>query len=160
QSVPNPAPAPCTPEQSVRWRGGTLRLENDLFVGSDRNYTNGVALALVSHDIEGRLRINCLPRPLGSYVRFLNAVNPGFWQRAGAESASQNVVRRIGQAMYAPEDRNPTDLLRDDRPYAGLLHLGLAWNRRIHPRGTGHEMLDTRELTLGVIGPWSLAERS
>ncbi len=62
--------------------------------------------------------------------------------------------------MYTPEDRNRTDLIRDDRPYAGLLYLGLAWNRRIHARGAGHEMLDTRELTLGVIGPWSLAERS
>ncbi len=160
QSAADTAHAGCTPEQTVRWRGGTLRLENDLFAGSDRNYTNGVALALVAHDIAGGLRMDCLPRPLGLYVRFLDPVNPGFWQRAGAESATQNVVMRIGQAMYTPEDKNRTDLIRDDRPYAGLLYLGLAWNRRIHPRGAGHEMLDTRELTLGVIGPWSLAEPS
>lgn len=144
----------------MRWRGGTLRLENDLFAGTDRNYTNGAALALVSHDIGGRLRTDCLPRPLGLYVRFLDAVNPGFWRRAGAESATQNVVMRIGQAIYTPEDDTRTDLIHDDRPYAGLLYLGLAWNRRIHPHGSGYEMLDTRELTLGVIGPWSLAERS
>ncbi len=44
----------CAPEQTVRWRGGTLRLENDLFTGTDRNYTNGVSLNLVSRDIPGR----------------------------------------------------------------------------------------------------------
>lgn len=150
----------CTPEQSLRWRGGTVRLENDLPANTDRNYTNGVALALVSHDLEGRLRSECLPRPPGLYTRFLGWVDPGFWSRAGAESASQNLAVRFGQAMYTPQDDTRTDLIRDDRPYAGLLYLGLAWNRRVHPQDAGYEMLDSRELTLGVIGPWSLAEQS
>src|SRR5665811_1406854 len=52
---------PCTPEHGLHWRGGTLRLENDLFAGTDSNYTNGVALTLVSHDMEGRLDPGCLP---------------------------------------------------------------------------------------------------
>ncbi len=160
QSAPDTAQARCTPEETLRWRGGTLRVENDLFAGTDRNYTNGVALALVSHDIDGRLRTDCLPPPLGLYVRFLDTLNPGFRQRAGAESATQNVVLRIGQSMYTPEDKTRADLIPDDRPYAGLLYLGLAWNRRIHPQGSGHEMLDSRELTLGIIGPGSLAEQS
>lgn len=150
----------CEPERTLRWRGGTARLENDLFAGTDRNYTNGVALALVSHDMEGRLRPDCLPRPLNLYTRFLGWVDPGFWGSASAESASQNVVARFGQAMYTPEDKTRTDLVRDDRPYAGLLYLGLAWNRRVHPQNARLEMLDTRELTLGVIGPLSLARQS
>ncbi len=158
-----PAPIgqdPCAPGHTLRWRGGTVRLENDLFAGTDRNYTNGVAIALVSHDMEGRLRPDCLPQPLGLYTRFLGWVDPGFWNSAGAESASQNVVARFGQTMYTPEDKTRTDLVRDDRPYAGLLYLGLAWNRRIRPQDAGYETLDSRELTLGVIGPWSLAEQS
>jgi len=59
--------------------------------------------------------------------------------------------------MYTPENKTRTDVIPDDRPYAGLLYLGLAWNRRIHPQAASYEMLDVRELTLGVIGPWSLA---
>lgn len=160
QPVPAPAQHACAPEQTVRWRGGTVRLENDLFAGTDRNYTNGVALALVSHDIDGRLRPDCLPRPLGLYARFLGRIDRGFWRDAGAQSASQNVVVRLGQAMYTPADKARTELIRDDRPYAGLLYLGLAWNRRLQPLGAGYEMLDSRELTLGVIGPWSLAHQS
>lgn len=151
---------PCAQEQTLRWRGGTMRLENDLFAGTDRNYTNGVAMALVSHDVDGRLSPDCLPRPLGLYTRFLGGVDPEFRDSANTESTSQNVVIRIGQAMYTPDDQTRTDLIRDDRPYAGLLYLGLAWNHRLRPQNAGYEMLDTRELTLGVIGPWSLAEQS
>lgn len=151
---------PCRPEQTLRWRGGTLRFENDLFAGTDRGYTNGVALSLVSRDLEGRLRPDCLPRPMRLYARFLGRVDPDFWTNAGATQATQNVVVRFGQAMYTPEDKTRTDVIPDDRPYAGLLYLGMAWNRRVRPQDASYEMLDTRELTLGVIGPLSLAEQS
>jgi hypothetical protein len=150
----------CLPEQSLRWRGGTLRLENDLFTGTDRNYTNGVALTVVSRDLQGALRPKCLPQPIGWYARFIGWVDPEFWRDSGAQSASQNVVVRFGQSMYTPEDKARSDLIPDDRPYAGLLYLGLAWNRRVHPQAANYEMLEVRELTLGVIGPWSLAEQT
>ena len=150
----------CTPEQTLRWRGGTLRLENDLFTGTDRNYTNGVALSMVSRDLQGTLRPECLPQPIAWYTRFIGWADPEFWRDSGAQSASQNIVVRFGQSMYTPEDKARTDLISDDRPYAGLLYLGLAWNRRVHPQAASYEMLDVRELTLGVIGPWSLAEQS
>ncbi|HNP37400.1 MAG TPA: lipid A deacylase LpxR family protein [Woeseiaceae bacterium] len=87
-------------------------------------------------------------------------VNPGFWADADNSGNTQNAVVRFGQSMYTPEDSTRTDLITDDRPYAGLLYMGLAWNRRVHPQGAAYEMLDTRELTLGVIGSWSLAEQS
>ncbi len=150
----------CLPEESLRWRGGTLRLENDLFTGTDRNYTNGVALTAVSRDLQGALRPECLPRPIGLYARFIGWADPDFWRDSGGQAASQNLVVRFGQAMYTPENKARTDVIRDDRPYAGLLYLGLAWNRRAHPQAAGYEMLDVRELTLGVIGPWSLAAQS
>ena len=150
----------CLPEQIVHWRGGTLRLENDLFTGTDRNYTNGVAFTAVSRDLQGALRPECLPQPISWYARFIGWADPEFWRESGAQSASQNVVVRFGQAMYTPEDKARSDLISEDRPYAGLLYLGLAWNRRVHPRAVNYEILDVRELTLGVIGPWSMAEQS
>lgn len=150
----------CRPRQPLHWRGGTLRLENDLFTGTDQNYTNGVALTLVSGDIEGQLRPECLPAPLGLYTRMLDRIDPGFTARAGAEATTQNVVVRLGQAMYTPEDETRSDLIREDRPYAGLLYLGLSWNRRTPAPDGSREMFESREMTLGVIGPWSLAEES
>src|SRR3546814_14404797 len=75
-------------------------------------------------------------------------------------AASRNVVVRVGQGMYTPEDGTRTDLVTDDRPYAGLLYAGVAWNRRLRPTDASYAVLDVRELTLGVLGPWSLARES
>ena len=44
--------------------------------------------------------------------------------------------------------------------YVGLLYVGMAWNRRKHEPQGDSEILDTRELTLGVIGPLALAEEA
>ena len=150
----------CESGKAVKLRGGTFRLVNDLFTGTDQNYTNGVAITLVSRDISGRLDSKCLPPPLRLQADFIKAVNPGFWADADNPANTQNVVVRFGQSIYTPEDHTRKDLIVDDRPYAGLLYMGLAWNRRIQPQGGTYEMLDTREMTVGIIGPWSLAERS
>jgi lipid A 3-O-deacylase len=150
----------CRADEVVRFRGGTARLENDLFTGTDQNYTNGVAFTLVSHDIPGRLRLECLPAPIRLHAQLIQFMNPGFWADADNSAAAQNVVVKFGQSMYTPKDYTRTGLIPDDRPYAGLLYMGLAWNRRKHEPESNREMLDTREITLGVIGPWSLAEQT
>lgn len=150
----------CATEKTLRFRGGTARLENDLFIGTDQNYTNGVAFTLISHDIPGRLHPECVPALIRLHAQLIQFVNPGFWAGAGGSADTQNVVIRFGQSMYTPEDYRRTDLILDDRPYAGLLYMGLAWNRRRHEPESNRETLDTREITLGVIGPWSLAEQS
>lgn len=150
----------CSVEETPRFRGGTARLENDLFTGTDQNYTNGVAFTLVSHDIPGTLRSECLPAPIRLHAQLIQFMNPGFWADTANSAATQNVVVRFGQSIYTPEDKTRTDLITDDRPYAGLLYMGLAWNRRKHEPESSREMLDTREISFGVIGPWSLAEQT
>ena len=62
--------------------------------------------------------------------------------------------------MFTPKDPARTDLIQDDRPYAGLLFVGMSWNRRKHEPQSSSEILDTREITLGVIGPLALAEQT
>ena len=150
----------CAAEETLRFRGGTARLENDLFTGTDQNYTNGVAFTLISHDIPGRPRPECFPAPIRLHAQLIQFMNPGFWADADNSADTQNVVVRFGQSMFTPEDSTRTDLIANDRPYAGLLYLGLAWNQRKHEPESNREILDTREITLGVIGPWSLAEQS
>lgn len=154
-----PAAAACSQAERLQWRGATLRLENDMFTGTDRNYTNGFALALVAHDLDGPVRPDCLPPGPRLLARLLARVDPAFWADE-VQGAARNVVLRFGQSMYTPEDKARTDLIRDGRPYAGLLYAGVAWNRRAELPGTSWEMLDARELTFGTIGPWSLARQS
>jgi lipid A 3-O-deacylase len=156
----DPKFAGCTAGEAITFRGVTARLENDLFVGTDRNYTNGVTFMAVSQDIAGSLRTECLPGPVRLHAELINGLNPGFWSDGANPAYTQNLVVKFGQSMYTPNDPLRTDLITDDRPYAGLLYVGMSWNRRSHDAPNATERLDTREITLGVIGPWSLARQS
>ncbi|MBC7152957.1 MAG: lipid A deacylase LpxR family protein [Rhizobium sp.] len=119
---------------------GTLSLvfENDLFYDTDRNYTNGV-------------RASWLSGPDGTSDWALSAAR---WFPLFPEGGIVRTSYAVGQNMYTPDDialRNPP---RDDRPYAGWLYgsVGLIAE-------TGRR-LDQLELTLGVVGPASLAEQT
>jgi hypothetical protein len=133
----------CNADEVVRFRGGTARLENDLFTGTDQNYTNGVAFAAVSHDIAGKLRTECLPTPVRLHAELIKFLNPDFWSDAENSVHTQNVVAKFGQSMFTPKDPARTDLIPDDRPYAGLLYVGMPWNRRKHEPQSNSEILDT-----------------
>ena len=159
-STPDTEAPACSAQNTIRFRGLTARLENDLFADTDQNYTNGVAFTAVSHDMIGKLRPECLPAPVRLQAELIRYLNPGFWSDADNPAHAQNVVVKFGQAMFTPKDFARTDLITDDRPYAGLLYIGMSWNRRTHETQSEIEMLDTREITLGVIGPMSLARQT
>ncbi len=150
----------CNAPDTIRFRGLTARLENDLFADTDQNYTSGVAFTAVSHDIVGQIRPECLPAPVRLQAELITFLNPGFWADAKNPAHSQNVVVKFGQSIFTPQDPARTNLILNDRPYAGLLYIGMAWNRRKHEPQGNSEMLDTRELTLGVIGPLALAQEA
>lgn len=138
--------------------GGVLSLyvENDLFFHTDRNYTSGVKLAWVSPDLDSYDRDACLPdwvKPMNERVR-----NMFGFSSIGAHE--RNMVITLGQEIYTPGDRARRDLILDDRPYAGWLHLGLGYNERRRPADSGIERLDSLEVNLGVVGPLALARFS
>lgn len=148
----------CQANERIRFRGMTARLENDLFTDTDQNYTNGVAFTAISHDFVGKLQPECLLAPVRLQAELIAFLNPGFWADAENPAHTQNVVVKFGQSMFTPKDPARPDLILDDRPYAGLLYVGMSWNRRKHAPQSTLEILDTREITLGVIGPLALAE--
>lgn len=148
---------PCSAQDAIRFRGLSVRLENDLFVDTDQNYTNGVAFTAVSHDLVGQLKPECLTAPVRLHAELIRYLNPSFWADPNNPAQAQNVVVKFGQSMFTPKDPNQTVLILNDRPYAGLLYVGMAWNRRQHSPQNNTEILDTREITLGVIGPLALA---
>lgn len=119
---------------------GTLSLvfENDLFYDTDRNYTNGVRAAWLS-------------APAGTPAWARDAVR---WFPLFPDSGTVRTSYAVGQNMYTPDDIALRDPPLDDRPYAGWLYgsIGLIAE-------TGRR-LDQLELTLGVVGPASLAEQT
>lgn len=76
------------------------------------------------------------------------------------EARTRNVVTSIGQEIYTPGDRLRTDLIRNDRPYAGWSYLGSAYNERRAGGAGWPERLDSFEVRLGMVGPLSLGQWS
>ena len=119
--------------------------ENDIFGGTDQRYTNGARISWTSP----RLKRFADQENLGSLGNWLDGVP---W--IGNPKYERNVAFTFGQSMYTPTDITRSDLVLNDRPYAGWLYLGL-----------GLIWKDTHEknslvLNVGVVGPWSFAEET
>jgi len=121
--------------------------ENDLFAGTDNNYTNGIKLSWVSANLADYINDPCLPKWVRQLNRFSQTLQPGAFE-------TRNMVVSFGQSMYTPTDNARSDLIANDRPYAGWLYLGFAYNAR-----NAREM-DTVEIDIGMVGPASLARQS
>lgn len=124
--------------EARRWTGAVgLALENDIFAQTDRHYTNGVRMGLL------------LP-PWRSLEERAAAVG---------RTADWGVV--LGQQIFTPEDIETPQPIEDDRPYAGWLYAGIVLRLRGGDPWNlpgGRPVLDTFELDVGVVGPWSLAD--
>ncbi len=130
----------------------TLHFENDLFANMDRFYTNGIKLSWVSPDMKWFqdlefLRQDHLPaRAANGFIELLP------W--SGDKNRQRNLSLSVGQLMFTPRDISRTDLIREDRPYAGWLYGSAAFHSKTYRR------LDTFELQAGFTGPWSLAQEA
>lgn len=124
-----------------------LRVDNDLFASQDQGYTNGIGVSLVSPNLKDYTHDPCLP----ALARWVN----GFLARIQPEGYDQqNMVLTVGQAIFTPSDPTRTDLIEDDRPYAGVLSVSFGYHARKGDR------LYTSQLMLGTTGPASQAEQS
>ncbi len=83
-----------------------LVIENDLFLGSDRHYTNGFQASWTSGP-------NRVPVWMLEAARLLPLFPPGGTVRANYA---------FGQSMYTPADISLRDPPLTDRPYAGWLY--------------------------------------
>ena len=122
----------------------SLYFENDLFFGTDQNYTNGVKATWISPDLAKYGEAGKLPSWSVPVIEKLRLINQ--------EGRMHNLSFSIGQAMYTPGDTTREDLIVNDRPYAGWLYFGVGFHSKNERR------LDTLEIQAGVVGPLSVAE--
>ncbi len=120
----------------------SVHLDNDLFVDTDRYYTNGVRLSLLSKDIEAM--------DLPDWAQRVYEWVPFF----GREGHTNNIGLAIGQNMYTPRDITIAEPQPDDHPWGGWLYLGLS----LHHKSLRD--LHKLELQFGIVGPYSLTEES
>ena len=133
----------------------TIYLDNDLFSGTDENYTNGARVSWISGE-----------RPvsdIGSVQRFLRRLSgdadsfdlakrlTGF---ADPAEVRYNFGFSLTQLMFTPEDPLVPGQPPGERPYAGWLGVGFS----LH--AMDERVLNSVQLTIGVIGPAALGEEA
>lgn len=116
----------------------TLIYENDIFLGKDRDYTNGVRLGWNSSEANAP---DWVKWPAEHFLPL-------------ASDGDKRLSMSLGQSMFTPTDLSQSAPITNDRPYAGWLYgsIGVVSD-------TG-KTLDNVVLTVGVVGPYSLAERT
>jgi hypothetical protein len=112
-----------------------LVVENDVFSDTDRHYTNGIRL--------GRI----LPRNVTPDWLLDMSDRTGLFP----SQADYRTVLTIGQNMYTPRDITIDPPDPADRPYAGWLYATAGIS------GRSARQLNSLELSIGVVGPASLA---
>lgn len=122
-----------------------LTWENDLFVGEDDGYTNGLGFSWGHRDLTG-----AEDPSLPGWIAFL----AGGAYIANLPQREYAVSYGIGQTMYTPDDISAAQVLDSDRPYAGLLF----WSGAIY--AFDRLRADRLSLTLGVVGPAAGAKHS
>ncbi|RPJ18140.1 MAG: DUF2219 family protein, partial [Desulfobacteraceae bacterium] len=122
----------------------SLQFENDFFGGgTDRHFSHGT-------------RIECLTSPIQWMTDAADKL-PWFRSERARSSPEDELKARasfsLGQNMFTPEDTTATQLIAEDRPYAGWLYMGFGL---VANQGT--KRYDKLELEIGVVGPYSFAE--
>ncbi len=128
--------------------------ENDLFIGTDSDYTNGMKYSIISPDLSPQVlpnRTAKIPQKVLNYFHRLPLI-----KNVPAETGHK-VELAFGQNMYTPQDISRYDLITDDRPYAGYSYLATSYHRKSDSDEKWSQM-DTLEVQLGMVGPASLAE--
>ena len=126
-------------EEEPRQKGSfNFQFENDVFNPnpSDRHYTNGILFSYQTGEnqvwnwLDGCARRHFFPDP----------------------DVLLHASLAFGQNLYTPGDISTTELVTDDRPYAGWLHIDLGLT------GQMEDVLRTMQLSFGLVGPAAKGE--
>lgn len=123
-------------------------LENDYFVGDDSQYTNGLKFAWSSPVYTG------YPKDVWPHRWFYPVIHILPFDDFFDSENEKNITLSLGQNIYTPEDIEETELIEDDRPYAGITYLSMGFHSRLESQ------MKTLEFYAGLVGPDSYADES
>jgi len=121
----------------------TLYMENDIVGETDRQYTSGIKLTWISEDLSNYRENKNIPLwsyPIIDILPFINE-----------QGLQKNISFSLGQNIYTPDDTSRTDLIKNDRPYAGISYMAVGFISK------NSKKMHTIEIDTGVVGPHSYA---
>lgn len=129
-------------------------LDNDLFFGSDRDYTNGARLAWISGERKNLNDISPIQRGLEALSGNDGKSNifSAIWGFEPHEELSYQYGAALSQLIYTPTDTSATPP-KNERPYAAWAGLGFS----LHV--SNEKAINSIELNLGLVGPDALGEQ-
>ena len=120
----------------------TVYFENDLFAGSDQDYTNGTRLSWLSRNLPGE-----------EMPRVSRTIREAFNFGCGGK-LQLNYGFSLQQLMFTPADITVSDLQPNDRPYAGWTAVGVS----LHAKTL--DTIRSLELSVGVVGESAYAQET
>ena len=136
--VAAPALAAEEPEKGTL----TVLFENDIFYNSDHDYTNGVLIGYTT-----------APQDTPDWAVRLARTLPFF-----AQEGEVRTRYALGQDIFTPHNLHLVNPPLTDRPYAGFLYGAFGLADESGSEGDVISNLDQLQVSLGIIGPASLAE--
>jgi len=140
KTIPIPQNIPSEPNRNTFG----IYLENDYFAGTDSGYSSGLKLSW-SSAVQDQYPEYAFPHflfyPLIKHLPFEKRPD-----------RQRNITFSLGQNIFTPEDIETEEVVKDDRPYAGISYLTMGFHTRL-PR-----QMDSIEVLLGLVGPSSGAE--
>ena len=134
----------------------SIQFENDIGLGgTDRHYTHGSRVSCMSENQTG----DSAAREIADALSF----RLGGYELLSSDRDVRYSVA-LGQTMFTPEDLTRADLITEDRAYAGWLFgsFGLVGGPREAQKtgSTAFDRMESIQLTLGVVGPASVADHT
>jgi len=115
-----------------------LSFGNDTFVNTDKSFTHGGKLTMMSKNIKEYQH-----NPL---LRWFSLTN--------GKGSLHTFSVSIGQNVYTPSNIKTGVIIKEDRPYAGYLYFGFG----VHSRNEKRQ--DSFEIDIGIVGRHSFAEET
>lgn len=148
------APLLAAAQEGEDQRIFTAQFENDYFGNADRHYTQGMRVAYVPRQADVPRWANAIANRMVDVAQLLPS-RPVVPRRS--EHALKTLVGyALAQEMFTPTDIRAREPDGTDRPYAGWLYGALS----VHALYPEIGRLDSIELSVGVIGPASLAQQT
>ena len=120
-----------------------VQFENDLFgSGEDSHYTHGSRISYLTSEKLTHFEDKLKSTVLAPIPKFLIP-------------KSRRISFILGQNIFTPEDITRSDLILNDRPYAGWLYLGAGF---VTKGGENVKFMENLEINLGVVGPAALGD--